>query len=123
MILRPLALALALSLAACQPSAEAPVAETAPTVRPAERAAQLQALYADYWEASLKLNPLQATDFYVLYYERLHRQNTGSAERQKNCQRQTLERDFHVVLFTPAARSLQARKIVKESDEHQGTNQ
>jgi uncharacterized protein (DUF885 family) len=61
MTLRPLALALALALAACQPTAEAPVAETAPTVQPAERAAQLQALYADYWEASLALNPLQAT--------------------------------------------------------------
>ena len=61
MTLRPLALALALALAACQPTAEAPVAEAAPTVQPAERAAQLQALYADYWEASLALNPLQAT--------------------------------------------------------------
>jgi uncharacterized protein (DUF885 family) len=61
MTLRPLALALALALAACQPAAEAPVAEAAPTVQPAERAAQLNALYADFWEASLKLNPLQAT--------------------------------------------------------------
>ncbi len=61
MTLRPLALALALALAACQPTAEAPVAEAAPTVQPAERAAQLNALYADFWEASLKLNPLQAT--------------------------------------------------------------
>jgi uncharacterized protein (DUF885 family) len=61
MTLRPLALALALALAACQPTAEAPVAEAAPTVQPAERAAQLNTLYADFWEASLKLNPLQAT--------------------------------------------------------------
>src|SRR5688572_32957963 len=61
MTLRPLALALALALAACQPTAEAPVAEAAPTVQPAERAAQLQTLYADFWEAALKLNPLQAT--------------------------------------------------------------
>ena len=60
MTLRPLALALALALAACQPTAEAPVAAT-PTMQPAERAAQLQALYADYWEAALELNPLQAT--------------------------------------------------------------
>ncbi|WP_146909046.1 DUF885 domain-containing protein [Arenimonas daejeonensis] len=61
MTLRPLALALALALAACQPTAEAPAPETATVVQPAERAAQLQTLYADFWEAALQLNPLQAT--------------------------------------------------------------
>ena len=63
MTLRPLALALslALGLAACQPAADAPPATGAAQVQPAERAARLQQLYADFWEASLKLNPLQAT--------------------------------------------------------------
>ena len=63
MSLRPLslALALALGLAACQPAADAPPAADAAQVQPAERAARLQQLYADYWEASLQLNPLQAT--------------------------------------------------------------
>ena len=61
MTLRPLALALALALAACQPTAEAPVAQAPAAVQPAERAAQLNALYADFWEAALALNPLQAT--------------------------------------------------------------
>ncbi|KAA2286285.1 DUF885 domain-containing protein [Arenimonas fontis] len=61
MKLRPLVIALALTLAACQPTGEAPPPDAAAQVRPAERAAQLQQLYADFWEASLALNPLQAT--------------------------------------------------------------
>ena len=39
-------------------AADAPAATTAPA---ASKAAQLDKLYADYWEALLKLNPLQAT--------------------------------------------------------------
>jgi len=61
MKLSPLALALALTLAACQPAGDAPQAESAAQVQPAERAARLQQLYADFWEAALELNPLQAT--------------------------------------------------------------
>jgi len=61
MSLRPLALALALALAGCQPAADAPADTAAVQVQPAERAAQLQKLYEDFWEASLQLNPLQAT--------------------------------------------------------------
>lgn len=67
MHIRPLALAIGLSLttllAACSGSNQAPVA-SAPAqsvVDPAQFAAQLDAMYAEFWEASLKLNPLQAT--------------------------------------------------------------
>ncbi|PKM14573.1 MAG: DUF885 domain-containing protein [Gammaproteobacteria bacterium HGW-Gammaproteobacteria-2] len=64
MHIRPLALAIGLSLttllAACSGSNQAPVA-SAPVVDPAQFAAQLDAMYAEFWEASLKLNPLQAT--------------------------------------------------------------
>ncbi|PKL96235.1 MAG: hypothetical protein CVV17_13510, partial [Gammaproteobacteria bacterium HGW-Gammaproteobacteria-7] len=67
MHIRPLALAIGLSLtallAACSGWNQAPVA-SAPAqsvVDPAQFAAQLDAMYAEFWEASLKLNPLQAT--------------------------------------------------------------
>jgi len=65
--LRPLLLALAVTaaLAGCDraPSTDtaAPAAPAATTQNPAEKAAQLKQLYADYWEANLKLNPLIAT--------------------------------------------------------------
>ena len=66
MTLRPLALALALALAGCSPAngpdaAATSAAAPASAEQAAERAAQLQQLYADFWEASLELNPLQAT--------------------------------------------------------------
>lgn len=65
MTLRPLALALALALAGCSPAGgpdtAAPATPAVTAEQAAERAAQLQQLYADYWEASLELNPLQAT--------------------------------------------------------------
>jgi uncharacterized protein (DUF885 family) len=64
MTLRPLALSVSLSLAtvlaACSPS-PSPSADAAAQLAPAEKAAQLNQLYADYWEGMLKLNPLQAT--------------------------------------------------------------
>ncbi|KFN45764.1 hypothetical protein N790_09365 [Arenimonas malthae CC-JY-1] len=63
MTLRPLALALALALSACAttPAADTTAAAPAAAPQPGERAAQLSQLYADYWEASLALNPLNAT--------------------------------------------------------------
>lgn len=64
MTLRPLALALALALAGCATTPTADTAAAAPAAaapQPAERAAQLSQLYADFWEASLALNPLNAT--------------------------------------------------------------
>lgn len=61
MTLRPLALSLALVLAACSPAPDAPTAAQAQDVPAPDRAPQLQQLYADYWEASLALNPLGAT--------------------------------------------------------------
>ncbi|MBW8311318.1 MAG: DUF885 family protein [Rhizobium sp.] len=63
MTLRPLALALALALSACAttPAADTAAAAPATAPQPGERAAQLSQLYADYWEASLALNPLNAT--------------------------------------------------------------
>lgn len=65
MTLRPLALALALALAGCSPAGgpdtAAPAAPAVTAEQAAARAAQLQQLYADFWEASLALNPLQAT--------------------------------------------------------------
>jgi len=64
MNLRPLAIAitLAVGLSACN-SSNAPTAAVAPTEQadPAETAKQLEKLYADYWEANLKLNPITAT--------------------------------------------------------------
>ena len=65
MTLRPLALALALALTACATTPAADTAAVAPAAsaapQPGERAAQLSQLYADFWEASLALNPLNAT--------------------------------------------------------------
>jgi len=67
MTLRPLALALTLALAACsQPAPDAATAAqtTAPqasTQSAEQKAAQLTQLYADYWEASLALSPVNAT--------------------------------------------------------------
>jgi len=67
MPIRPLTLAIGLSLAtvlaACSSSNQAPeVATPAPAmVDPAQLATQLDTMYAEFWEASLKLNPLQAT--------------------------------------------------------------
>ncbi len=64
MTLRPLALSVSLSLAtvlaACSPS-PTPSGDTAAQAPQADKAAQLNQLYADYWEGVLKLNPLQAT--------------------------------------------------------------
>jgi uncharacterized protein (DUF885 family) len=66
MTLRPLALSVALltALAGCTgaPSDTAATA-TAPASQPAtqNKAAQLEKLYAQYWEETLKLNPIQAT--------------------------------------------------------------
>jgi uncharacterized protein (DUF885 family) len=66
MKLRTLALplALALALSACGPSEPpASTATTAPVVKadPAAVAAELTKLYGEFWEASLELNPIQAT--------------------------------------------------------------
>ncbi|HEX5755806.1 MAG TPA: DUF885 family protein [Arenimonas sp.] len=60
MRLRPLCLALALAfplIASASTVAETPAA----SVPAAQKAQQLEALYAEYWEESLKLNPVQAT--------------------------------------------------------------
>ena len=68
--LLPLSLALALALAACgsdDPAtgvanpANAPATSQAVKAEPAAVAAELEKLYADFWEASLELNPIQAT--------------------------------------------------------------
>lgn len=67
MILRPIAFAVALSfatvLAGCGKSEAptSPAASTAPAVDATQLAAQLDAMYAEFWEESLKLNPIQAT--------------------------------------------------------------
>jgi uncharacterized protein (DUF885 family) len=67
---RPLMLALAVTLAfagcdrAPTTNTNADTAAPAPaasTQDPAQKAAQLKQLYADYWEANLKLNPVMAT--------------------------------------------------------------
>jgi uncharacterized protein (DUF885 family) len=62
------AVSLALTLAACGPqeSAPAPTAAPAPAAAPAAPdakalAAELDALYVEFWEEQLKLNPVQAT--------------------------------------------------------------
>ncbi|KAF1013505.1 MAG: hypothetical protein GAK31_03654 [Stenotrophomonas maltophilia] len=63
-MLRPLLLALTLAcpLGACDRSATSAAPTAAPVAAdPGRRAQQLQALYADYWEAYLALNPLRAT--------------------------------------------------------------
>ena len=64
-LLLPLALSLALLSSACAtapaasgPSAPPAAAATAPA---ADKAAQLDRLYAEYWEEVLKMNPIQAT--------------------------------------------------------------
>lgn len=62
MKLRPIviAIALATSLGACNRTNEAPATEAA-AVDQAKLAAELEQVYADYWEANLKLNPINAT--------------------------------------------------------------
>ncbi len=59
-LLRPLALALALTLASAA-AAPALAADTPATASQTARTARLNALYEQYWEELLKLNPLQAT--------------------------------------------------------------
>ncbi|GAB3354122.1 DUF885 domain-containing protein [Lysobacter tyrosinilyticus] len=65
MILRPLILSAALLtvLAGCAstPTASTPSVAAAPQAATQDKAARLEALYAQYWEENLKLNPLQAT--------------------------------------------------------------
>ena len=58
-----IALALAASAAGCATTPAPTPAPAAPAASEAavDKAAHLQALYADYWEALLELNPLQAT--------------------------------------------------------------
>ena len=85
MTLRPLAFAVSLSLAtvlaACSPSAPQ-AGDTAAQAPQADKAAQLNQLYADYWEGVLKLNPLQATfQGDTRYNDQLP--DTGSAEFRK----------------------------------------
>ena len=62
MKLRPIVIAIALvaSLGACNKTNEAPATEAA-AVDQAKLAAELEQVYADYWEANLKLNPINAT--------------------------------------------------------------
>lgn len=67
----PLTIALALTLAACgskdpatsttDPASTAATAAVTVKADPAAVAAELEKLYDEYWEASLKLNPIQAT--------------------------------------------------------------
>jgi uncharacterized protein (DUF885 family) len=66
--LRPLMLALAVTvaLAGCDRAPNntdtaTPAAPAASKQDPAQKAAQLKQIYADYWEANLKLNPVMAT--------------------------------------------------------------
>lgn len=65
MRMRPIALAVLLSLAAalvaCSPSAPEGSGATTASSKQADKAGQLTALYADFWEETLKLNPIQAT--------------------------------------------------------------
>lgn len=65
MRLQPLALALCIALAGCATapaSAPPPVTPASQSPTPAaDKAAQLDALYAEYWEEMLKMNPIQAT--------------------------------------------------------------
>ena len=64
MTVRPLVLAVSLSLAAtltaCSPAAP-PAQDTAAGASQQDKAAQLSAAYAEYWEQVLKRNPVQAT--------------------------------------------------------------
>jgi len=65
MTLRPLVLSVALltALAGCTGTPAATGTGSTPASQPAaqDKAARLEALYAQYWEESLKLNPIQAT--------------------------------------------------------------
>jgi len=65
MILRPLVLSAALLtvLAGCAstPAASTPPSAIAPQAATQSKAARLEALYTQYWEETLKLNPIQAT--------------------------------------------------------------
>ncbi|AXA84396.1 DUF885 domain-containing protein [Lysobacter oculi] len=65
MRLQPLALALCIALAGCATapaSAPPPVTPASQSPAPAaDKATQLDALYAEYWEEMLKMNPIQAT--------------------------------------------------------------
>jgi len=63
MTLRPLVIAIALAagLSACGKTNETTPAVEAAKPDPTQVAAQLEQLYTDYWEASLKLNPITAT--------------------------------------------------------------
>jgi uncharacterized protein (DUF885 family) len=65
MILRPLVLSAALLtvLAGCAstPASSTPPSAVAPQAVTQDKAARLETLYAQYWEETLKLNPIQAT--------------------------------------------------------------
>ncbi|WP_411832597.1 DUF885 domain-containing protein [Pseudoxanthomonas mexicana] len=86
---RLLVLALALALPVCAATAAQASQAPAPSVRPAtDKAAQLDALYAQYWEESLALNPLRATfQGDPRYNDRLP--NTLSAEYRERSRRFT----------------------------------
>ena len=58
---RLLALACAAAMAGCATTAALPTTPPAATAPAADKAAQLEALYAAYWEEMLKMNPIQAT--------------------------------------------------------------
>ena len=64
-LLLPLALSLALASTACAPAPAGPdTSASSPATAPvpaADKAAQLDKLYAEYWEEVLKMNPIQAT--------------------------------------------------------------
>ena len=94
MKLRPLALSVSLSLATvlagCSPSAPPADGESSGQAAQADKAAQLNQLYADYWEGVLKLNPLQATfQGDARYNDQLP--DTGSAEYRKQSHDFTVE--------------------------------
>ena len=60
--LTPSLLALATALLLSTPVVASAAAPSGATVQPAQdKASQLNALYEQYWEESLKLNPLRAT--------------------------------------------------------------
>ena len=63
MTLRPLVIAIALAagLGACSQNNTPATGKEAAAVDQAKLAAELDQLYADYWEANLKLNPINAT--------------------------------------------------------------
>ncbi len=86
---RLLVLALALALPVCAATAAQASQAPASSVRPAtDKAAQLDALYAQYWEESLALNPLRATfQGDPRYNDRLP--NTLSAEYRERSRRFT----------------------------------